>query len=103
MELASGGPAAGIDRTTFLQPDLGETDHDPPEQAQRKGRLGVADAALIFTQGHVQGVMQAALDDPVATLEFEQTGGIQFFQGQAANSTRLSKLTPIFGSVSLWA
>lgn len=85
MELASGGAAAGINLTTFLQPDLGETDHDPAEQAQGKGRLGVTDAALIFTQGHVQGVMQAALDDPVAPLEFEKAHGVQLFQGETAD------------------
>ena len=49
MELAGGGPAAGIDSPAFLQPDLCETDHDPAEQAQRKGRLGLVDPAVIFT------------------------------------------------------
>ena len=38
LELTGSGPAAGIDFTAFLQPDLGETDHDPAEQAQGKGR-----------------------------------------------------------------
>ena len=85
LELASGGPAAGIEFATFLQPDLCETDHYPAEQAQGKGRLGVADPALIFTQCHVQRVMQAALDDPVAPLEFEKANGIQLFQGEAAD------------------
>ena len=85
LELAGGGPAAGIDFTAFLQPDLCETDHDPAEQAQRKGRLGVVDPAVIFTQRHVQSVMQAALDDPVAPLEFEKADGIQLLQGEAAD------------------
>lgn len=77
FELASGGPDARIDFTTFLQPDLCETEHDPAEQAQRKGSLGVADPALILTQRHVQGVTQAVLDNPVAPLEFEKADGIQ--------------------------
>ena len=85
MELAGGGPAAGIEFTTFLQPDLCETDHHPAEQAQGKGRLGVADPAVIFTQRHVQGVMQAALDDPVAPLEFEKAQRIQLLEGEAAD------------------
>ena len=85
MELAGGGPAAGIDFTAFLQPDLCETDHYPAEQAQGKGRLRVVDPAVIFAQGHVQGVMQAALDDPVAPLEFEKADGVQLFQGEAAD------------------
>jgi len=72
LELAGGGPAAGIEFAAFLQPDLCETNHYPAEQAQGKGRLEVADPALIFTQRHVQGVMQAALDDPVAPFEFEK-------------------------------
>ena len=85
LELAGGGPAARIKFTTFLQPDLCETDHDPSEQAQGKGRPGVVDPAAIFTQRHVQSVMQAALDDPIAPLEFEKADGIQLFQGEAAD------------------
>ena len=85
LELAGGGAAAGIEFATFLQPDLGETDDDPAEQAQRKGRLGVVDPALIFAQRHVQGVMQATLDDPVVPLEFEKANGIQLLQGEAAD------------------
>ena len=85
MELAGGGPAAGIDFPAFLQPDLCETDHYPAEQAQGKGRLRVVDPAVIFAQGHVQGVMQAALDDPVAPLEFEKADGIQLFKSETAD------------------
>ena len=85
LELAGGGPTAGIEFAAFLQPDLCETDHYPAEQAQGEGRLGVADPALIFTQRHVQGVMQAALDDPVAPLEFEKAPRIQLLEGEAAD------------------
>ena len=85
LELASGGPAAGIEFAAFLQPDLCETNHYPAEQAQGKGRLGVADPALIFTQRHVQSVMQAALDDPIASFEFEKAQRIQLLEGEAAD------------------
>ena len=85
LELAGGGPTAGIEFAAFLQPDLCETNHYPAEQAQGKGRLGVADPALIFTQRHVQSVMQAALDDPIASFEFEKAQRIQLLEGEAAD------------------
>lgn len=85
MELAGGGPTAGIEFAAFLQPDLCETNHYPAEQAQGEGGLGIADPALIFTQRDVQGVMQAALDDPVAPFEFEKAQRIQFLEGEAAD------------------
>jgi hypothetical protein len=85
LELAGGGPTAGIDFAAFLQPDLRETNHYPAEQAQGKRRLGVTDPALIFTQRHVQSVMQAALDDPVAPFEFEKAQRIQLLEGEAAD------------------
>jgi len=85
LELAGGGPTAGIEFAAFRQPDLCETNHYPAEQAQSKGRWGVADPALIFPQRHVQGVMQAALDDPVAPFEFEKAQRIQLLEGEAAD------------------
>lgn len=85
MELAGGGATARIDFTAFRQPGLRETDRHPAEHAQRKGGLGVVDPAVIFAQRDVQSVMQAALDDPVAALEFEKAGCIQLFQGEAAD------------------
>ena len=85
LELAGGHPAAGIDFAAFLQPDLGEADHHPAKQAQRKGGPGVANPAVIFPQRDVQRVMQAALNNPVAPFELEKAGGIQFFQGVAAD------------------
>jgi hypothetical protein len=85
LELAGGGPTARIEFAAFLQPDLCETNHYPAQQAQGKGRLGVTDPALIFTQRHVQGVMQAALDDPVASFEFEKAQRIQLWEGEAAD------------------
>ena len=85
LELAGGGTAARVDFAAFLQPGLGEADRQPAEHAQRKRRLGVVDPAVIFTQRDVQGVVQAALDDPVAPLEFEKAGRIQLLQGEAAD------------------
>ena len=60
-------------------------DHQSPEQAQHQRRLGLAHAAVVFAQGHVQRVVQAALDDPVAALEFEQAPRVQLLQGQTAD------------------
>src|ERR1035441_9372231 len=85
LELAGSGSAARVEFTTFLQPDLCETDHDPAGPAQRKGRPGGVGPAAIFTQRHVQSVMQAALDDPIAPLEFEKVDGVQLFKGETAD------------------
>ena len=100
MELAGGHPAAGIDSAAFLQPNLGETDHHPAKQAQGKSGLGVADPAVVFAEGDVQSVMQAALDDPIAAIEFEKVGRIQLFEGETADEIndylfrRLEKTMP---------
>ena len=40
---------------------------------------------MVFAQGHIQRVMQAALDDPIATLEFEEACRIELFEGEAAD------------------
>jgi len=85
LELANGHPAAGIDFAALLQPNLCETDHHAAEQAQRKSGLGVADPAVVFAQGDVQSMMQAALDDPIAAFEFEKVGRIQLFEGETAD------------------
>src|SRR5208337_1073066 len=64
---------------------LCETDHHSAKQAQGKSRLGVTHPTTIFAQSDVQGVMQAALDDPIATLELEKVCRIQLLQGEAAD------------------
>ena len=73
LELAGGGPAAGIDFTAFLQPDLCETDHDSAEQAQRKGCLGVSDPAVIFTQRLTSSMtpeQRAAMRDKMKVYDY---------------------------------
>jgi hypothetical protein len=85
LELACGGTAAWIEFTAFLQPGLSEADDDPAKEAQGKGGFGIANPAVIFSEGYVQSVMQAAFDGPIASLEFEQASGIQFFQSQTAD------------------
>lgn len=57
----------------------------PAKQAQGKACLGIAHATVIFAQGYVQSVMQAAFDDPIAPFESEQASGIQLFQGETAD------------------
>lgn len=85
LELTSGGAAARVYLAAFLQPGLRETDRRPAEHAQGKGRLGVVDPAVIFPQCDVQSVMEAALDNPVAPLEFEKAARIQFLQGETTD------------------
>ena len=85
MKLASGDAAAGLDFTARVNPNLCETDHHAAKQTQRKGRPGIADPAVVFAQGHVQSVVQAALDDPVAPFEFEKAYRIQLLEREAAD------------------
>ena len=85
MELASGDAATRVDLTARVDPDLRETDHHPTKEAQRKSGLGIAHPTLVFAQADIQRVMQAALDDPIAPLEFEEARGIKLVEGEAAN------------------
>ena len=85
MEFVGSDAAARLKFTALVNPDLGEADYHAAKQTQRKGRPRVADPTVVFAQGHVQSVMQAALDDPVATLEFEKACGVPFLEGEAAD------------------
>ncbi len=85
LELASGGAAFGVGVATGFDPDLGKADDHPAEQAEDQGGLGIVNAAVILAQGHVQGMMEAAFNDPIAALEPEKASGIQLFEGQAAD------------------
>ena len=85
MELACSSAAARVKFTAIFQPSLREANYYPAKQAQGKGRLGIADPTVIFAQGYVQSVVQAAFDDPIAPFESEQASGIQLFQGEAAD------------------
>ena len=85
LELAGGDAAARLGFAALINPGLCETDHNPAKQTQRKSRLGVTNPAMVFAQGHVQSVMEAALDDPIATFEFEKASGVQLFQREAAD------------------
>lgn len=85
LEVSSAGSGAGLDFAEFLQPDLGEANHDPPKQAQHQGGFWVAHPALILSQGDVEGVVQGALNHPVAALEFEESSRIELVEGVAAN------------------
>ena len=85
LESAGSSAAARVEFTAFLQPSLREAYDYPAKEAQGKGRLGMANPTVIFAQGYVQRVVQAAFDDPIAPLEFEQGSGIQLFQGKTAD------------------
>ena len=77
---AGGNSAARVDLATLIYPDLGETEHEAAKQTQGESGLGIADPTLVFAQGHIQSVMQTALDDPIAT-----PSGITVLRGPAQN------------------
>lgn len=88
LELAGGNSAARVDFTALVYPDLGETDHDAAKQTQGESSLGIADPTVVFAQSYIQSVMQTALDDPIATLEFEEACGIELLDGETANKVK---------------
>ena len=85
MEFAGGDPAERFELTARVDPNLCKTDHDATKEAQCKSGFGVADAALVLAQSDVQSVVEAAFDDPVAALEFEEALRIELLQGEAAD------------------
>ena len=96
LELAGGNSAARVDFTALVYPDLGETEHEAAKQTQGESGLGIADSTVVFAQGHIQSVMQTALDDPIATLEFEEGCGIELLDCQTANKVKdLGSLLPL--------
>ncbi len=50
------------------------------EQTQQQRRVGLAHAAAVLVQGNIQRMMQPALYDPIAALEFEPAPRIQLLQ-----------------------
>ena len=60
---------------------IGQTEHDPPEQAQHPRRIGCPNAAGILVHRHIQAVMQPAFNDPVVAFELQQAQSRQLLQG----------------------
>jgi len=85
LEFAGGHSALGIELAALGHPHLGKADHHSAKEAQDKGCLGIAHSALILAQGHIQGVMECALNDPVTPFELEEARRIHRFQGEAAD------------------
>ena len=85
LEFACGSAAERVKFTALFQPSLREAYDEPAKEAQGKGRLGMTNPTVIFAQGYVQSVVQAAFDNPIAPLEFEQASGIQLCQGETAD------------------
>jgi len=85
LEFAGGHSALGIELAALGHPDLGQADHQSAKEAQDKGGLGMAHSAVIFVQGHIQGVMQCALNDPVTAFELKEARRIHRFQREAAD------------------
>jgi len=48
---------------------VGQTDDHPADHPQHPRRLGRAHPAEIFLQGHIQAMMQPALNHPITPLE----------------------------------
>ena len=55
--------------------------HDQsPEHSEHQRRVGLAHAAAVLVQRNVQGMVQPAFDNPIATLEFEPAPRVQLRQ-----------------------
>lgn len=85
LELAGGHAALGVELAALGHPHLGKADHHAAKEAQDKSCLGIAHSAVILAQGHIQGVMQCALNDPVTAFELEEARRIHRFEREAAN------------------
>ena len=70
------GFEVGLGLGTLLPPvihgGVGQADHDPAKGAQHARGVGMAHAALILVQGHIQTMVQPTLNHPVAALEPQQ-------------------------------
>ena len=75
----------GIALAGLIHGGIGQTQHDPPDQAQDQRGVGGPDAAEVLWQAHVQAVVQAAFNDPVLAFELEQAPRLQLFQAQTAD------------------
>src|ERR1041384_1200119 len=76
---------AGLLVLHLLNRRLSDAHDQTAKQTQNQCRIGVAHSAAILVQRNVQRMVQTALNDPVAALEFEPAQGSEFFQSQAAN------------------
>ena len=85
LEFAGGHSALGVECAALGHPHLGKADHHSAKEAQDKGCLGIAHSAVILAQGHIQGVMQCALNDPVTAFELEEARRIHRFQRETAD------------------
>ena len=74
----------GIGFSGFVYRGIGQAQDDPANHAQDQSRIGSSHSAMVFLQGDVQAVVQAALNDPVATFELEHAPSLQLRQTQAA-------------------
>ena len=85
LEFAGGHSALGVECAALGHPHLGKADHHSAKEAQDKGCLGIAHSAVILAQGHIQGVMEGALNDPVTAFELEEARRIHRFQRETAD------------------
>ena len=81
MEPAGRSTAARLDLTAFIDPDLCKADDHPTKKTEGVGGVAMTNPAVIFAQSDIQSVVQAALDYPIAALEFEEACRIELFGG----------------------
>lgn len=63
---------------------IGEADDEAAEGAEQVSGVGGAHAAAVLLEGEVQGVVKAALNDPVLALALEQAPSLKLIQTQTA-------------------
>ena len=83
--LVAANTPAGLWCLGFGDSRLGHADHQSAKHSQHQGRIGMVHSAAIFIQGDVQRMMQSALDEPIATFEFDPAQRVQLLGGQTAD------------------
>ena len=76
---------AGFNRSRGLQPLQRQTNGDASKHRQDQRGIAVVHPALVLGHRDIQGVMQAALNDPIAAFELQDSPRVQFLQRQAAD------------------
>jgi len=76
--------ALGVLFSSSIDCGVGQADHHAPDTPQDARCARRAHSALIFAQGNIQAMMQAAFNDPIASLDGEHPLGLEFFQSETA-------------------
>lgn len=71
----------GIFLALAIDGGVSQAEDDSPNRPQDARRSGSAHPALVFPQGDIQTMVQAAFHDPVASLDREHPLGLELFEG----------------------